>query len=167
MLARELKIGPAQVDIAMPIKRMGWYFVRSAATYLQEPAAAALAQQLWDQSAILDKFREQKVIRARSGYEEVETGYCIWLGVCENQEKMWSEPKSRAEYMAQTAMRETLLRALDVNGWRAFLHLSFEYSTDDELLRAMHEVRVESHHQPTEARAESARWLAEHEVSPR
>jgi hypothetical protein len=135
------------------------------ATYLQEPVAAAQAQQLWDQSVIPDKFREQKVIRARYGYEEVETGYCTWLGVCKNQEKMWSRSESRTEHMTQKAMRETLLRALDVNGWRAFLHLSFKYSTDDELLRAMHEVRAKSPHQLPEARAESARWLVEHGVS--
>jgi len=165
MLARELKISPAQVDIEMPVEGMGWYFIRSVAAYLQEPVAAAQAQQLWDQSAILDKFREQKVIRARYGYEEAETGYCTWLGVCENQEKVWSESKSRAEYMAQKAMRETLLHALDVNGWRAFLHLSFKDSTDDELLRTMHELRAKPHHQSAEARAESARWLAEHGVS--
>jgi len=167
MVARELNISPAQVDIEMPIKGMGWYFVRSVATYLQEPVAAAFAQQLWDQSAVLEKFREQKVIRARYGYEEVETRYCTWLGICEDQEKMWSAPISRAEYMARQAMRETLLSALDVNGWRAFLHLSFKDSTDDELLRAMHEMRIESRHQSVEARAESTRWLAEHEVSPR
>jgi len=41
-------------------------------------------------------------------------------------------------------MRETLLYALDVNGWRAFIHMPFKYSTDDELLRAMHELRAES-----------------------
>ena len=67
---------------------MGWYFIRSVATCLQEPVAAALAQQLWDHSAILDKFREQKVIRARHGCEEAKTGYCTWLGVCAPQEKM-------------------------------------------------------------------------------
>ena len=126
-----------------------------------------MAVSLWDQSAILDKFRKQKVIRARYGYEEVETWLLHLAGCLRESGEDVVRTKSRAEYMAQTAMRETLLRALDVNGWRAFLHLSFEYSTDDELLRAMHEVRVESHHQPTEARAESARWLAEHEVSPR
>jgi hypothetical protein len=165
MLARELRINPAQVDIEIPVEGMGWYYIRSVATCLQEPVAAALAQQLWDHSAILDKFREQKVIRARYGYEEVETGYCTWLGVCKNQEKMWSRSESRAEYMAENAMRETLLHALDVNGWRAFIQMPFKYSTDDELLHAMHEVRVESHHQSPEARAESARWLEEHRVS--
>ena len=108
---------------------------------------------------------QKKVIRARYGYEEVETGYCTWLGVCENQEKMWSGSKSRAEYMAQKAMRETLLYALDVNGWRAFIQMPFKYSTDDELLRALHELRAESRHQPADARVESVRWLAEHGVA--
>ena len=95
----------------------------------------------------------------------METGYFTWLGVCENQEKMWSGSQSRSEYMAQKAMRETLLQALDVNGWRAFMHLSFKYSTDDKLLRMMHTLRAKSRHQPAAARAESARWLAEHGVS--
>jgi hypothetical protein len=162
MLAHELGISPTQVDIEMPFEKMGLYFVWSVATYLQEPVAAAFAQQLWDHSDILDKFREQKVIRARYGYKEVETGYCTWLGVCANQGKMWPEPESRVEHMARKAMRETLLRALDVNGWRAFAQMPFKYSTDDELLRTMHKLRVESPHQPAEARAESARWLEEH-----
>ncbi len=165
MLAHELRLNPAQVDIERPVEVLGWYYIRSATTCLQEPVAAALAQQLWDQSAILEKFREQKAIRARYGYEEVETGYRTWLGVCENEEKSWSESESRAEYMAQKAMRETLLHALDVNGWRAFIHMSFKYSTDDELLQAMHELRAESRHQPADARIESTRWLAEHRVT--
>lgn len=165
MLAHALRINPAQVDVEMPVEVLGWYYIRSTTTCLQEPVAAALAQQLWDQSAILEKFREQKVIRARYGYEEVETGYCTWLGTCGNSEKSWSESESRAEYMAQKAMRETLLHALDVNGWRAFIHMPFKYGTDDELLRAMHELRAESRHQTAGARAESARWLAEHGVS--
>ncbi len=166
MLAHELGISPTQVDIEMPFEKMGLYFVWSVATYLQEPVAAAFAQQLWDHSAILDKFREQKVIRARYGYKEVETGYCTRLGVCASREKkLWPEPESRAEHMARKAMRETLLRALDVNGWRAFAQMPFKYSTDDELLHTMHELRIESPYQSTEARAESARWLEEHRVS--
>ena len=62
-------------------------------------------------------------------------------------------------------MRETLLHALDVNGWRAFIQLSFKDRTDDELLRTMHKLRAKSPHQSAETRAESARWLAEHGVS--
>ncbi len=165
MLARELNINPAQADVEMPFERMGRYYVRSVATYLQGPVASALAQQLWDHSAILNKFQEHKVIRARYGYEEVETGYCTWLGICASQEKIWTESQSRAEYMAEKAMCETLLRALDVDGWRVFIQMPFKYSTDEDLLRALHELRVESKHQSAEARAESARWLEEHRVS--
>jgi len=144
---------------------MGWYYIRSAATYLQEAVAAAAAQRLWDQSAVLEQFREQKVIRARYGYEEVETHYQIWLGECHTQEKPWSKSEQRAEHLADLAMRETLLHALDVNGWRAFLQISFKSRTDDQLLQSMHKLRSKSPHQSAEVRAESVEWLAEHGVT--
>ncbi len=59
-------------------------------------------------------------------------------------------------------MRETLLHALDVNGWRAFLQISFKDRTDDQLLQRMHKLRSKSRYQSAETRAESTRWLAEH-----
>lgn len=162
MLADQLKLNPAQVEVKRPYDFMGWYFIRSAVTYLQEAVAATAAQRLWDQSSILDKFREQKLIRARYGYEEVETSYRTWLGECQNQDKLWTKPASRAEHIAHQAMRETLLHALDVNGWRAFMEIPFQYRTDDELLQAMHKARVKSRYQSAEVRAESAQWLADH-----
>ena len=131
-------------------------------TYLQESVAAAAAQRLWDQSSILERFREQKLIRARYGYEEVETGYRTWLGECRNQDKPWANPASRTELMAHQAMRETLLHALDVNGWRAFLEIPFQIRSDDELLQAMHKARAKSRYQSAEVRAESTQWLAAH-----
>ncbi len=100
MLAGQLRLSPAQVDVDMPVEVMGWYYIRSAATYLQEAVATAAAQKLWDQSAVLEQFREQKVIRARYGYEEVETRYRTWLGECHNQEKPWSKSEPRAEHLA-------------------------------------------------------------------
>jgi hypothetical protein len=162
MLADQLKLSPAQVEVKRPYDFMGWYFIRSAVTYLQESVAATAAQRLWDQSSILERFREQKLIRARYGYEEVETGYRTWLGECQNQDKPWAKQTSRAEHMAHQAMRETLLHALDVNGWRAFLEIPFQYRTDDELLQAMHKARAKSHYQAAEVRAESTQWLVAH-----
>ncbi len=162
MLADQLKLSRVQVDVEMPLEFMGWYFIRSTVTYLQESVAAAAAQRLWDQSAILEKLHEQKLVRARYGYEELETGYRAWLGECMGQDKDWPKPQSRAEHMARKAMSETLLCALDVNGWRAFRRLSFKDATDDDLLQTMHELRAKSRYQSAEARAESIQWLATH-----
>jgi hypothetical protein len=162
MLADQLKLSPAQVEVKRPYDFMGWYFIWSAVTYLQESVAAAATQRLWDQSSILERFREKKLIRARYGYEEVETGYRTWLGECQNQDKPWAKPASRTEHMAHQAMRETILHALDVDGWRAFLEIPFQYRTDDELLRAMHKARAKSRFQAAEVREESTQWLAAH-----
>ena len=69
--------------------------------------------------------------------------------------------------MADRALRETLLHALDVNGWRAFIEMPFKYATDDQLLQKMHELRARSHYQSAEARAESTQWLAAQDVAGR
>lgn len=165
MLADQLKLSPAQVEVKRPYDYMGWYFIRSAVTYLQESVAATATQRLWDQSSILEKFREQKLIRARYGYEEVETGYRTWLGECQTQDKPWAKLASRAEHMAHQAMRETLLHALDVNGWRAYLEISFKHLPDEKLLESMHRARTKSRYQSVEERAESKQWLAAHSVA--
>ncbi len=167
MLADQLEISPAQVEVERPSEVLGWYLIRSAVTYPQESVAAAAAQKLWEASAVLKRFRERKVICARYGYEEVETGYPIWLGECHTPEKPWPKSTSRAEHMAERAMRETLMHALDVNGWRAFIEMPFKYATDDQLLQKMHELRAKSRHQSDEARAESAQWLAAHGIAER
>lgn len=161
MLARELQINPSLVDIQQISKFLGWYYLRSATTYYEAPIAAAQAQRLWDQSAITERHEQQKVIRARYGFEEVETDYCVWLGGVEQPDHPWPTEDNRADYMANWARRETLLYALDVNGYRQFTEASYKYVTDEILLERMHRLRAKSRCLPDEARGESQRWLAE------
>jgi hypothetical protein len=161
MLARELGLDSAHVTADQPIDLLGWYFLRSATTYLQPDVAASQAQQLWNQGVVLQRFQEGKAIRARYGTEEVETRLHTWLGLCEPTDRPWGPSQSRADYMAGLAMRETLIAALDVNGWRLFLEFEFRERSDAQLLRDMHRMRVKSRHQTQAARAESDRWLRE------
>ena len=88
-----------------------------------------------------------------------------WLGECHIPEKPWPKSTSRADHLAKRAMRETLLHALDVNGWRAFIEMPFKYATDDQLLQKMHELRVKSRYQSPGACAESVQWLAAHDTA--
>lgn len=162
MLAHEIGLGGAQVDVERPIEFLDWYFVRSATTYHQADVAAAQAQRLWDQSKVLDRFREKKLIRAHYGYQEVETHYGNWLGECAAPDNSWGPPQSRTDYMAEWALRETMVAALDVNGWRKFLQLGFKQRSDEQILRVLHEMRANSHHQSPKAKADSSRWLQDH-----
>ncbi|HKZ68552.1 MAG TPA: hypothetical protein VJ020_00630, partial [Anaerolineales bacterium] len=162
MLARELQLPINQVEVEQRIEGMGWYTIRSAVTYYELSLTTAQAQHLWDSSAITQRYQEKKVIRARYGVEEVETGYDTWLGGVEQSGKSWPAPKSRSEYLQRRAMREILLYALDVNGYRQFTQLSFKYFNDEHLLERMHNLRVHSAYIPDEARAESRQWLAAH-----
>jgi hypothetical protein len=65
--------------------------------------------------------------------------------------------------MEDRAFRETLCFALDITDFRDYLGINPEYSTDEQLLRAMHEIRSRSKFMPEAIRRESKVWLAEHE----
>jgi hypothetical protein len=97
-------------------------------------------------------------VSARYGYEEVETGYRVWLGGLENLP--WSLSQTRAEYLAWRAKKETLLSALDLNGYRQFTEITPDLISDEALLKSMHTQRAKSLYVPAKARAESAQWLA-------
>jgi hypothetical protein len=139
-----------------------WYELRSTAMYYQLSVATAKAQELWDHSDVLAKFRDKQVKQARYGVEEVETGYCTWLGGCEDPVNPWPPDKSREEFLAKRALRLTLLNALDLNGYRAFLGLAKRHCSDEDLLRTMHKSRSRSVELPRKAREESQGWLAAH-----
>jgi hypothetical protein len=64
-------------------------------------------------------------------------------------------------------MRETLISAIDVNGFRKHIQMRFNYLSDEDLLTRMHNERVKSQYQLGELRAESQRWLREHEAQGR
>jgi hypothetical protein len=59
-------------------------------------------------------------------------------------------------------MVETLLNALDVNGYRKHHQLGFSLLNDEDVLRSMHRRRVRSWHQSPQAKAKSEWWLREH-----
>jgi hypothetical protein len=163
-LASELDLNPAQVSVEQLGDRYGLYRVYSAVTYHDAPLAAAQAQAVWDHSSIGARFAENAIVRARYGYQEIETEYCVWLGQLErpNSPRPWSLPETRTEYMQNLALDETLLRAMDLNGYRKHHKLRFKYLTDDDLQEAMHYQRADSPYQLADAKAESERWLQSH-----
>jgi len=162
MVAHELGLAPSRVEMEQLSRHLGLYYIRSTTAYFEPPMAAAQAQQLWDNSAIAERYEQKKLICARYGFEEIETGYCVWLGGLEKPDQPWSASETRTEYLAGCAMRETLLYALDVNGYRQFTEMPYKYMSDEKLLESMHKARAESRYLPAEARAESQRWLEEH-----
>ncbi len=96
MLAQQIGLDAAHVDVEQPLDFLGWYWVRSATTYHQADVAASQAQHLWDQSRVLDRLREKKLIRAQYGYEEVETRYVMWLGECATPDNSWGPSQARS-----------------------------------------------------------------------
>ena len=103
-----------------------------------------------------------KVVRARYGLEEVETGYVVWMGGCEKPDSPWPKPETRVEHMADLAMRQTLICALDVEGLRLHFGVGPETLSDERLLVSLHRARAKSRHVPLQARVESQQWLREH-----
>jgi len=134
----------------------------SLTTYYQETSAAEQAQQVWNQSRMLQLFKTGEIVRGRFGYQEVETGYITLLGACGQTDHVWREEENRSEFMESKALRESLSFALDVNDYRDFLGLSPELISDERLLESMHKTRSDSKFIPDEARRESLVWLAQH-----
>jgi hypothetical protein len=162
-LVHELQLNPAQIDLKQLAPDLGYYRVFSRVIYQDAPVAAAQAQHLWDQSAIVERFGEKKVERARYGYQEVETEYCVWLGRLEQKPwEPWARQESRAEFLKDRAMDETLCAALDVNGYRKYSQLGFNLLSDEDLIWKLHYHRSQSKYMPAHFRTESQRWLRDH-----
>jgi hypothetical protein len=161
-LSTELRLLPEQVTVEQPSQLLGLYRLRSRMTYHDATVAAAQAQALWDRSAVEARFAEKKVIRARYGYREIETGYCAWLGQLEQPDSSqpWPPPKTRRAYMVDRAKDQTLLRALDLNDYRRHHEIPFDLVSDEALLERMHARRAKSEYQPARVKAASERWLA-------
>ena len=134
----------------------------SLTTYYQETSVAEQAQQVWNQSRMLQLFKTGEIVRGRFGYQEVETGYITLLGACGQTDHVWREEENRSEFMESKALRESLSFALDVNDYRDFLGLSPELISDERLLESMHKTKSDSKFIPDEARRESLVWLAQH-----
>jgi hypothetical protein len=163
-LSEALNLDIDRFHIDQPIgENTDFYKITSLTAFFQEISAADQAQKAWDQSRILQQFKAGKIRRARYGYQEVETGYVTYLGACHEPDIPWGQPVARKEYMEDRAFRETLCSALDIKDFRDYLGINPEYSTDEQLLRAMHEIRSRSKLLPEAIRRESKLWLAEHE----
>lgn len=164
-VANELGISETTASVTQPIgPNDGYNVIRSTAVYYQAPIATAQAQQLWDASGIQRLYKAGKVTQARYGIEEIETHYCTWLGGLEDPEHPWRPQETREHHMSDWAMEETMAYALDVDGFREWLHLSRELYDDEKVLDILHHRRARSEHIPEPARAESEQWLREHSL---
>jgi hypothetical protein len=164
-LARELRIDPRQAEVHQLDPEMDVYRIFSRGTFSDAPAAAAQARQIWDQSAMVERFAEKKVERARYGYQELETEYCVWLGWLEQKPwPHWTHQESRPAYMKDRAMAETLSHALDLNGYRKYFQVGFNLVPDDGLLWKLHYRRSRSKYVSSDAQSESQKWVQAHPI---
>lgn len=163
-LSSMLSLPEGQLKLEQPGReRSRWYIAHSTTTYFQEYVAAMQAQQFWDRSAIAAQYHLKKITSARYGFEEVETGYCTWLGALDDPEDPWPGPSTREKYLEERALEETIIYALDVERLRNELHLSRRLFSDEKVLSILHHRRARSRYIPEAAREESKRWLFEHE----
>lgn len=163
-LAAAVNLDIDRFHVDQPIgENTDWYQVTSLTTYFQENSAADQAQRAWDQSRIIQQFKMGKISRARYGYQEVETEFVTYLGACQEPDRPWDQPEIRKDYMEDWAFRETLCFALDITDYRDYLGANPEFISDEQILRAMHEIRSRSKFLPETIRRESKVWLAEHE----
>lgn len=162
-LAAELQIDEAECELERWLgPNDGWNLGHSTVTYYRESVAVEQAQLMWSKSRIVEQYRKGKLLRARYGVKEVETGYRSWLGGCENPEQPWGKPQTRAEYLAEKAEELTLANALDVEGFREFIGWCREEVSDEQILGALHYKRAHSPAIPVAGRSESKGWLSDH-----
>lgn len=160
-LANDLRFNDSLLDIE-DFGVRGWYRATSLETFYQAQAAIDKSREVWGKSSIVEKFKDGPVIRARYGYQEVETSYCVYIGGCEKPDNPWSSQENREDFMANKAMRIALILALDVEGFRAYIDLDSKIISDEELLEKLHERRAKSKYTTAEMRNESIQWLREH-----
>jgi len=140
-LATQLNLDPDQFKIERPFGETGeWYQFLSLVSYYQDALAASQAQNVWDHSSIVQHFKSGKISRARYGYQEVETGYSVFLGGCNTpEEQPWGKTTSRAEYLVEKALRESIFYSLDVDDFRDYLGITQEIMDDEGVIRQLHE----------------------------
>jgi hypothetical protein len=162
-LANDIHLDAGHFQISQMLGDHSEHFrFTSLTNYYQETSVAEQAQQVWNQSRILQLFKTGEIVRGRFGYQEVETGYITLQGACGQADHVWREEENRSEFMKSKALRESLSFALNVNDYRDFLGLSPELISDERLLESMHKTRSDSKSVPDEARRESLVWLAQH-----
>lgn len=164
-LLQELRLDAARVVAKQLLgPNAGWYHLVSTTHYYSESLVIDQAQQLWDNSAIPSQYQAGKVVKAEYGYQEVETDYTVMLGGCTDPEHPGYVLPDRKTYMAELALRYTLVHALDVQGFRAYLGLTPKAIEDDALLVELHQQRAKAPYVPLAARTASQRWLTTHKT---
>jgi hypothetical protein len=162
-LSAELQIDQAEYGLEQPTgPNDGWNLGHSTVTYYRESVAVEQAQLMWSSSRIVEHYRKGKLLRARYGVEEIETGYVSWLGGCDSSEMPWGKSLTRAEYLAARAQEMTLANALDIDGFRELMGCSLGAVSDERILWSLHRRRADCPAIPAASRAESRRWLSEH-----
>jgi len=140
-----------------------WHLITSQTTFYKEASAAEQAQKVWDQSRIVQQFKDGKIRRSRFGYQEVESGFETYLGACEDLDSPWGKPETREEYMEQLALRESISFSLDIGDFRNYLGVFAQTISDERILRIMHKTRARSKYMTEEIKIESKMWLAQHD----
>lgn len=80
-LAADLQIDEAQYELEQPLgPNNAWHYGHSISTYYREAVAIEQAQLMWNKSRIAQHYQRKKLLCARYGIAEVETGYTLWLG---------------------------------------------------------------------------------------
>jgi hypothetical protein len=163
-LAAVINLDRDQFNFTQPLgDNSDWHLITSLTTFYQENSAVEQSQKIWNQSRIAQQFKERNLLRARYGYQEVETGFETYLGACENPDNPWQIPETRNEHMEQLALRESISYSLDLNDFRDFLGLSTQVMPDEKILHIMHTTRARSKYIPEAIKVESKIWLAQHD----
>jgi len=161
-LANQLRLDPDQFEITQPLgENSDWCKFSSLVTFFQDALAISQAQNLWNQSLIVQQFKAKKIVRARYGYEETETGYTVYLGGCFDPEHPWVFNETRQEYLENHALHLFVYNTLDVPLLREYLALSEDLISDEKLLFMMHEARAESKFISSSEQKASKIWLIE------
>lgn len=161
-LANQLQLDPDQYEITYPFgEGTAWCRFCSLVTFFQNTLAISQAQSLWSQSLIVQQFKAMNVVRARYGYQEIETGYIVYLGGCFNPENPWGKNETRQEYLEELALRLSIFNTLEIGLLRDYLGLQEDLISDEKLMVIMHEARAESQLISSDERKASQIWLIE------
>lgn len=161
-LASQLRLDTDQFEITQPLgENSEWCQFSSLVTFFQNSLAISQAQNLWNQSSIVQQFKAKQIVRARYGYEETETGYTVYLGGCFDPEHPWVRNETRQEYLENHALHLSVNNTLDVPLLREYLAFSEDLISDEKLLFMMHEARAESKFLSSSEQKASQIWLIE------
>jgi hypothetical protein len=162
-LAVKLGLDHSGINFEQIIPDTELYQAVSLTRFYNQQDAVNFAQELWQRSNILKMFHDNIILSAKYGYQEVETHYTVFLGECSPEDQQTSKEISRSEYLADRALRYTLINALDVSGYRSLLGIPIEHFSDEDMLCRLHHLRAKCSLVPAEAIAESIKWIRSNE----